>query len=354
MTALLFYLALALGVSFICSIAEAVLLSVTTAYVSAMEEDGKPSAPLLQKLKTDIDAPLAAILSLNTIAHTVGAAGVGAQAAVVFGNGYLGVTSAVLTLLILVFSEIIPKTLGSTYWRQLAPSVAYLLKYLIIGLYPLIKLSQKLTRGIAHEPTLDGFSREEFTAMAGLGVREGQLSEREAKVLQNMLLLRDMRVSDVMTPQTVIFSIAADATVEFFFNRHDDKRFSRIPIYEDSPDHIVGFVLRSDLLTAQGRGNTDNTLANYRREMLTIADRFSVLAAFELFLEKRAHIMLVVNEYGSVRGLLSLEDIVETLMGLEIIDEGDTIADMQQLARRQWRKRAERMGLDLEKIAAEE
>ena len=350
MTALIIYLCVALGFSFLCSIAEAVLLSVTTAYVSVLEEEGKPAAGLLQKLKSEIDVPLAAILSLNTIAHTVGAAGVGAQATEVFGNGYLGVTSAVLTLLILVFSEIIPKTLGSRYWRELAPSTAYLLKYLIIALYPLVVLSKLLTRNIASHPTLDGFSREEFSAMANLGQEEGQLEEREAKILQNLFRLREMRVSDVMTPSAVIFSMQADRSVDFFFNKHDDKRFSRIPIYEGGKDSITGFVLRSDLLTAQARGNSSTPLSNYRRDMTAVLDRFSVLHAFELFLEKRAHIMLVVDEYGSTRGLLSLEDIMETMMGLEIVDEGDHAEDMQQLARRQWRKRAEKMGINIDDL----
>lgn len=348
MTALFIYLGIALGFSFLCSIAEAVLLSVTTAYISVLEQEGKPAARQLQKLKTDIDAPLAAILSLNTIAHTVGAAGVGAQATQVFGSGFVGITSAILTLLILVFSEIIPKTLGSYYWRQLAPSIAYVLKYLIIALYPFVLLSRQLTRKIAAHPTLDGFSRAEFSAMATLGHQEGQLEDREAKILQNLFRLRDTRVCDVMTPNTVIFSLPAGSSVDYFFNKHDDKRFSRIPIYEDTTDHITGFVLRSDLLTAQARGNNSTPLSNYRRDIIAVLDKFSLLTAFELFLEERAQIMLVIDEYGSHKGLLSLEDVLETLMGLEIIDEGDTIEDMQKLARRQWRKRAEKMGLNIE------
>ncbi len=350
MTLLLIYLAIALGFSFICSIAEAVLLSVTTAYIRVLEQEGSPSAARWSKLKSDIDAPLAAILSLNTIAHTVGAAGVGAQAANVFGNGYLGITSAVLTLLILVFSEIIPKTLGSYYWRQLAPSVALLLKYLVLVLHPFVVMSRLLTRQIAAHPTLAGFSREEFSAMANLGHEEGQLAPREAKILQNLFHLREKRVVDVMTPTTVIFSLPAESTVDYFFNKHDDQRFSRIPVYVDTPDNVTGFVLRSDLLTAQARGNSSGPLSNYQRDIRVVLDRFSLLMAFELFLEKRTQIMLVVDEYGSLRGLLTLEDILETLMGLEIMDEGDAIDDMQKLAIRKWRKRAEKLGVDLDNL----
>lgn len=350
MTALIIYLIIALGFSFLCSIAEAVLLSVSTAYISLLEQEGKASAQLLRRLKDDINSPLAAILSLNTIAHTVGAAGVGAQAAQVFGNNYVGIISAILTLLILVFSEIIPKTLGSHYWRKLAPMTAYSLKYLVIILYPLVWLSRILTRKLTVHPTLRGFSREEFAAMANLGEQEGQLSEQEADILENLFKLRETRVEDVMTPSTVIFSLPEDHNVEYFFNRYDDKRFSRIPIYKENPEQITGFVLRFDLLTSQARGNASSALSNYRRELFAIPDKLSLLAGFEYFLEKRAQILLVVDEYGAIKGLVTLEDVFETLMGLEIMDEGDRTEDMQQLARHQWRKRAQKMGINIDQL----
>ncbi len=346
MTALVVYLLIALCVSFLCSIAESVLLSTTTAYISVREQKGKPGAGLLRKLKTDIDSPLAAILSLNTIAHTIGAAGVGAQAVHVFGNQYLGIVSAILTLLILFFSEIIPKTLGSIYWRKLAVSTAYLIKYLIIILYPLVWLSKQLTVKITAHPGLNGFSREEFAAMANLGKQEGQLSEPEAHILQNLFTLKETYVENVMTPSTVIFSLPEKSNVELFFNKYDGKRFSRIPVYAEAADEITGFVLRSDLLTARARGNGDTLLANYKREIFAIPDKVSLLTAFEYFLTKRAQIMVVVNEYGTTKGIVTLEDIFETLIGLEIIDEGDTTEDMQLLARKQWRKRAKEMGID--------
>ena len=350
MIVLLIYLAIALGFSFFCSIAEAVLLSVTTAYIRVLRGKGRPSASLLQDLKNEIDAPLAAILSLNTIAHTVGAAGVGAQAASVFGSNSLGITSAVLTLLILVFSEIIPKTLGTYFWRQLAPPIAYCLKYLVVFMAPFVWLSRQLTRKIVVEPTLKGFSREEFAAMAQLGEQEGELGEQEAEILQNLFKLRDTRVEDIMTPSPVILSLATDSTVEFYFARHADKRFSRIPIYEGDPDRLVGFVLRSDLLLAKARGNSNSPLSTYRRDLIGVPDKLSVLAAFDLFINSRAHIMYVVNEYGVLKGIVTLEDIFETLTGLEIIDESDATADMRKLARSRWRRRAHEMGIDLDQL----
>ena len=347
MTALFIYLVVALGFSFLCSIAEAVLLSVTVAYISLQDQQGKRGAKLLRQLKSDVDKPLAAILSLNTIAHTVGAAGVGAQAAYVFGNQYLGVVSAVLTLLILIFSEIIPKTLGSFYWRKLALPTAYALKYLIIVLYPLVWLSKNITTKITMHPTLEGFSREEFAAMADLGKKEGQLSVSETHILQNLFKLREVYVEAVMTPSTVMFSLPEKNTVELFFNKYDDKRFSRIPLYSNNSDHISGFVLRSDLLTAQARGNGSNLLSNYKREIFAIPNKLSLLTAFELFVKKHAQIMYVVDEYGVVKGVITLEDIFETLTGLEIVDEGDATDDMQAFARKQWRKRAQKMGIDI-------
>ena len=348
MTALIVYLLIALGFSFLCSIAEAVLLSVTTAYIGAMQLQGRPAAALLQRLKEKVDDPLAAILSLNTIAHTVGAAGVGAQAAAMFGNKALGITSAILTLLILVFSEIIPKTLGTVYWRRLAPATAYFLKYLVKVLFPFVWLSRKLTRRIAVHPTVSGFSRDEFAAMAHIGREEGELAEHEARILRNVLMLQAARVEEVMTPAPVIFSLPETITVDVFFNKYKDQRFSRIPVYGKDPELVTGFVLRNDLLVAMARGNSDKPLSSYRRNIRAIPDKFSLLAAFDLFLEQGAHIMCVYSEYGTMKGLISLEDIIETLMGMEIIDESDHVTDLQRDARRRWRKKAREMGLEFD------
>ncbi|MEW8553286.1 MAG: hemolysin family protein [Candidatus Thiodiazotropha sp.] len=342
------YVLIALGFSFLCSIAEAVILSVTHPYISVLDQEGNRAAPILREMKRDINDPLAAILTLNTTAHTIGAAGAGAQAAVVFGSGYVGVASGVLTFMILVFSEIIPKTLGANYWRQLAPVTAYTLKFLIWILYPFVVMSAMLTRLLSRGKAHGQFRRDEFTAMAEAGIEEGKLDQHESLILKNLFLLRDTRVTDVMTPRTVVFSLDEKVLVKDYFDKHNSSRFSRIPVYNKDRDHVTGFVLRSDLLLSHARGNSENSLDVYRREMPAIPDNSSLQVAFELFIEKRSHIMLVVDEYGSMEGILTLEDILETMLGIEIVDEGDRIDDMRKLARRLWKKRANRMGLDVD------
>ncbi len=348
MLLLVTYVLIALGFSFLCSIGEAVLLSVTTPHFMLMKKQGKPAGLLLERLKTDINSPLAAILTLNTIAHTVGAAGAGAQAAKVFGNAYVGVASAILTLLILVFSEIIPKTLGAHYWKQLAPVTAHALSGLVWLLYPFVKLSALLTSGLTHGPGLKGFNREELAIMADLSHAEGHLGPQERRILKNLLRLREGRVTDAMTPRMVIFSVPEEMTVGAFFDVHDGRHFSRIPLYRGERGELEGFVLRDDLLLAQALGETDAILTDHRRELSALPGTSSLVHAFDEFIRQRAQIMLVVDEYGTVQGLLTLEDIIETLLGMEIVDESDATPDMQVLARRLWKKRARKMGLEVE------
>jgi CBS domain containing-hemolysin-like protein len=348
MTLLVAYILFALVFSFLCSIAEAVILSVTPAYIALLEKSGHASGALLRRFKDDINKPLAAILTLNTIAHTIGAAGAGAQVAIVFGNAYLGVASAVLTLLILIFSEIIPKTLGAHHWRRLAPATAHFLRILIWLLYPFVIMTEHLTRALSEGPVMSGFSRREFAVMAELSAEEGQLAEQESEVLKNLFRLQDTRVKDAMTPRTVMFSLPQEMTVGGFFDLHEDVRFSRIPVYGQDPDKIEGFVLRSDLLLARATDDPAVQLETFRRDMPVLPDSLSLARAFNDVLRIRAHIAQVVDEYGSPAGILTLEDIIETLLGLEIVDEGDTVADMQILARDLWQRRASEMGLNLE------
>lgn len=343
---LITYVLIALVFSFLCSIAEAVLLSVRRPYIELLQQEGHRSGELLAQLKAQINNPLAAILTLNTIAHTIGAAGAGAQAAVVFGDASVAIASAILTLLILVFSEIIPKTLGAHYWRQLAPATAYALRGLVWLLYPFVVMSKYLTGGLSHGPTLTGFNRDELIVMADVSAREGQLGEQESGILKNLLRLGNTRVMDVMTPRTVIFSLNENLRVEEFFWKYESVRFSRIPIFRDDPEHLDGFVLRSDLLLAQARGNTDKPLATYRRDMPAITETSNLQQAFDVFLRDRLQVMLVVNEYGETEGIVTLEDIFETIIGLEIVDEGDSTTDMQAYARRLWKKRAAAMGIE--------
>lgn len=349
MLLLILYVSIALGFSFLCSIAEAVILSISSAYVSLLEQEGKPVGKVLKHLKADINTTLAAILTLNTIAHTVGAAGAGAQAAIVFGDGYLGVISAVLTLLILIFSEIIPKTLGATYWRQLAPVTAYGLKFLVWVLYPFVKLSNLLTRGLSSKHEMTGFSRQEFAAMADLGHEEGQLVERESKILKNVLRLQEIVVTDVMTPRSVVFSVPENMSVKEFFERHKDERFSRVVLYSpNNREHVTGFILRSDVLLAKAKGDDAVLVKEFSRELGALKDTDLVKTAFDEMLKSRSHILVILDEYGGMQGIVTLEDILETLLGLEIIDESDTAVDMQDLARSLWRARAKKMGLPLE------
>lgn len=340
MLLLIIYVAVALGFSFLCSVAEAVILSVSSAYISLLEREGKPTGDLLRELSADINKPLSAILTLNTIAHTMGAAGAGAQAAVVFGDAYLGVISAVLTLLILVFSEIIPKTLGATYWRQLAPSTALFLKYLIKVLYPFVKMSEKLTSGFKEDSPLRGLSRSEMLAMAEISAQEGQLENHEMGFMQSMLNLNELKLKDAMTHRTVVFSLSEDMKVETWFHKHNGNEFSRIPIYEqDEPEKITGFVMKSDLLLAQARGNSSTPLKNYKKDMIVMLSTMPLSAAFDKFLNNRANMLLVVDEYGGLEGVLTMEDTVEALLGVEIIDENDRAISMKRMAKSLGKKR---------------
>lgn len=340
MLLLVFYVLIALGFSFLCSIAEAVILSVSSAYISVLESEKRPSGALLRSLTENINTPLSAILTLNTIAHTMGAAGAGAQAASVFGEAYLGVISAVLTLLILIFSEIIPKTLGATYWRGLAPVTAYFLKYLVIVLKPFVKMSDLLTRGFKEDSPLRGLSRAELHAMAQLSGQEGQLASHEAVFMQSLLSLHALTVKDAITHRTVLFSVPETMTVEAFFHKHGQIEFSRIPVYEDGEsESITGYVMRSDLLVAQARGNTDKALINYRKDMVTVLNSMPLSATFEHFLNRHEHMLLVVDEYGGLEGVITLEDLLERLLGVDIVDEKDTTVSMRRLARMMMRRR---------------
>jgi CBS domain containing-hemolysin-like protein len=331
---LLLYIFIALFFSFVCSIAEAVILSISSAYISVLEKSGHPSGKLLKKQVGDINRPLAAILSLNTIAHTMGAAGAGAQAAVVFGDAYLGLASAVLTLLILVFSEIIPKTLGAAYWRKLAPPTAYFLKYLMIVLWPLVQMAQKMTSRMHDESPLVGLSRDELFAMTALSLEEGQIAAREATVMQNLLSLQQLKVRQAMTHRTVVFSLPDTMTVEKFLENHADVAFSRIPIYEDGePEKIAGYVLKSDLLLAYARGFNDKELKTYQKDMVTILSSMPLSKAFAPLHSQRGNMLLIVDEYGGLEGVLTVEDLVESLFGIDIIDESDQVVSMRKLAR---------------------
>lgn len=338
------YVALALGVSFLCSVLEAVLLSVSPSYVASESEKGHKGGRLWSHYKADIDRPLAAILSLNTIAHTVGAAGAGAQAAAVFGEAYFALISAVLTLLILVVSEIVPKTLGALYWRQLAPLCAQVLRGVIWTMYPLVVFAQGLTRLMSRGAPQHSISREEFTALAELGVREGVFSAEEASQVASLMRFRALTAEDVMTPRPVIFALDENKTVAAALREQGQLPFSRIPLYRGSHDNIHGFIRKDDLLMA-AVSQPDTPLADLRRNLLAVPENQPLAVLLRKMVDSRDQIALVVNEYGGVLGVVTMEDLIETLLGLEIVDETDKTIDMQALARELWVKRASRLGL---------
>lgn len=345
MTLLFLYLFLALAVSFLCSILEAVLLSVNQSYIAVLEKEGRPSAKLLRKLKDDIDRPLSAILSLNTIAHTVGAAGVGAQAQIVFGYAYVGITSAILTLLILFLSEIIPKTLGATYWKTLAPVAARMLRWMILILYPFVVLSMMITRLLSDDKERPTFSREEFSAMADRGVEEGIFEKEESNILKNLVRFNSLRIKDIMTPRVVVESFHEDTTVSDVFDQYDELRFSRLPVYGEKEDDITGYVLKNDLLIKLAQDQHAVPLKELKRDILILPETISLQSLFEQLLENQEHIAVAVDEYGGFSGIVTMEDVVETLLGMEIVDEVDAIEDMQKQARKNWRQRARKLGI---------
>ena len=351
---LLAYVLLALVFSFLCSVAEAVLLSITPTYIAGLRDKRPRQADMLHKLKIEnVDRSLAAILTLNTIAHTVGAIGAGAKATAVFGSAWFGVFSAVMTLLILFLSEIIPKTLGAVYWRSLTSVTAYFVRTLIIILYPLILVSELLTRLIAHGKEVHIFSRDEFIAMADMGEQSGQIKEQESRIIQNLFHFESLTAKDIMTPRTVIVALQQDITVSDALMEHPHNVFSRLPIYDKDLDGITGFVLKDDLLLAKAKDKHDMPVKSLQREIMAVSDVLPLSQLLEKLLDERQHIALVVDNYGGTRGLVSLEDVVETLLGMEIVDEMDKVADMQTLARQQWERRARGLGINIEELNVE-
>ncbi len=348
---LVVYALIALGVSFWCSVAEAVLLSVTPSYVVAHEQHARRFGALLRRLKENIDRPIAGILSLNTIAHTVGAVGVGSVSSDVFGPQYVGLTSVVLTVLILVLSEIIPKTIGAVYWRSLAPGMGVVIQIWSWMLFPLVILSEKITNLLSRDRGASVFRREEFKALAEVGAEEGGLAVRESRILQNLFRLRSLRIKDIMTPRTVVFALSRDQSVDEALQARERLPFSRIPVYRETPDALTGFVVKHDLFLASAEGAGSSKLAEYERTIHMVPESATIYNAFESMLDRRQHILGVVDEYGGVEGIVTLEDLVETLLGQEIVDEDDTSVDMQALARARRRKIAERLGVDPDSLS---
>ncbi len=348
MTLLVIYVLVALGFSFLCSVLEATLLTLSPTTIEAARRGGARWAMAMAALKADIDRPLSAILTLNTIAHTMGAAGAGAQYAREFGDGTEAVFAGVLTLAILVFTEIIPKTLGARFAVQLAPATAWILPKLQWILAPLVWLCRQITRLVTFgKASAKPMHREELLAMARLGEQEGALKTSETMIVRNILQLHEFAVSDIMTPRPVMFMLPKDLPVSAFAGEIDGKPFSRIPITGGSADHVEGMVLRSEVLLAVVKGET-GTLEDLKRPAKAVPSSIRVDGLFETMLSESHHLMMVEDEFGTTVGLVTLEDVLETIVGVEIVDEHDQVADLQVLARRLWQERAGRMGLTTE------
>ena len=335
---LIIYLLGALSISFMCSILEAVLLSTPLSYATMLEEQGKKSAKTLSDYKKNVDRPVAAILSLNTIAHTIGAAGVGSEAVKVFGETYFGVVSAIMTLLILVVSEIIPKTIGASYWRSL------IIRVLVFITYPLVLLSEFITRIFASKEGQVSVSREEVSAMVNVGASEGVFEAKEKKMIQNFIRLVNVKATEIMTPNLVVES-APESTALRDFN-DEELTFSRIPVYKDNKDYITGYVLRDDVLEKIAEDKFDIRLSDLIRPILSFGEDVTVDEIWEQMIEKKEHISIITDEYGCMRGIVTMEDVIETMLGVEIVDENDDVVDMQKLALERWKKmKAQRKSL---------
>lgn len=362
---LIFYALISILVSFLCSILEAVLLSVPQTFINLNKKENKSYASELEVLKKDVDKPLIAILTLNTIAHTVGAILVGVQAKVAYSELYananismlgmdfteasmVGLVSTIMTILILVASEIVPKTIGATYWRQLAHASTIILKFMVwslkwTGVLWVLQLFTKLIGKKGVHASM--FSREDFSAMTDLAHEEGVFEESESTIIRNLLHFDEVQVKDIMTPRAVV-KIASEAeTIKEFYDANRNMPFSRIPVYSKKIDNITGFVLKDMILEEIINNNGDAPLSSIKREILVSHRGMPIPELFETFISKREHISLVVDEYGSVSGVATMEDILETLLGLEIMDESDSVENLQHLARKNWKERAKRLGI---------
>ncbi len=349
MTLLITYAVVSIAFSFLCSILEAVLLSITPTFITVKKNEGKQYATTLKKLKDDVNKPLISILTVNTIAHTVGAILVGVQAEKTFdpGNNAVGIVSAIMTLLILILSEIIPKSIGASYWKQLANFSA---KAITILMFPLrvtgiLWLLELTTKIVGKNPHNTNVSREDFHAMADIAQEEGVFQESESKVIKNLIDFKNVLVKDIMTPRIVMKTASEDMNIKSFYDENPNLKFSRIPIFQTTSDNITGYFLKDQLLESIIKGNGNNVLKTIKREIIITERNAQIKPLFDQLIEKREHLALVVDEFGSVSGMVTQEDIIETLLGLEIVDESDGDEDLQVLARKLWENRAKKYGL---------
>lgn len=351
---ILFFL-ISITFSFLCSIWEAVLLSISPSHIITLEKTKPKLGKKMSELKEEIDKPLSAILSLNTIAHTVGAIGVGAQAGKIFGNNsismgpislnYEAIIAAVMTLAILILSEIIPKTIGANYWKKLTPFTIRSVTLLMILLAPLVWLSQWITKHLKNENMESVLSRSDLAAYAEIGEESGVINSGESQIISNLLKMKSLRTKEIMTPRTVVVMMDENSTVEEYYKSQQNSPFSRIPVYKEKRDHVTGIVLKDDILQCLADDQNNTLLKDLKRDIFTVSDQTLLPELFETLLAKKIHLCLVVDEYGSLLGLVTLEDVMETLLGIEIVDETDEAPDLQVLARQKWNERAKNIGL---------
>jgi CBS domain containing-hemolysin-like protein len=318
---------------------ESVLLSTTNTFLQVEVENGSKSARTFIKLRKNIERPLAAILTLNTIAHTVGAAGVGAQAAKLFGDFYFGLISAILTLLILIFSEIIPKTIGAVYWKKLALVSGLIINSMIIITYPLVILAEIITKLFSKTTKPLSISRNEIAALANIGTKEGVFEDHENKIIQNLIQLKSIKVSQIMTPRVVVAVADENLTLKEFIHSKEFLHYSRIPVYSEDKENITGYILRQTVFEKISEGKSEIKLKEILREIAVVTEFQPIYNCWEVLLKRKEHIALIVDEYGGMHGIVTMEDIIETILGIEIVDEGDIVTDMQQYARKKWNDR---------------
>jgi len=338
MTLLITYLVIAIGVSFLCSVLEAVLLSVSPSYVAQKLKDKAAGAQMLAKVKQNLDQSISSILILNTFAHTMGAAGVGAQAIRVFGEQKETLIAFLLTLAILYFSEIIPKTLGATFWRALAIPSAYIISFLVKLVYPLVWLSSLLTRLFSQGKT-DVVSREELLAFAALSHKDGALVTQENELVENILKLREAKAEDILTPRSVVHALDQEITITEALGIEQTANFTRIPVYQEDIDDITGVVLKAQLYEKERQGNGDMPLKEVAGPINRISESLPVLNLLDFFIKRHEHIFLVEDHFGQTAGVVSLEDAIETFLGREIVDESDEVEDLQEYAKANYRQR---------------
>ncbi|HSG88795.1 MAG TPA: CNNM domain-containing protein [Pseudomonadales bacterium] len=347
---LVLFLLISLVFSFLCSLWEAVLLSITPSYAQGRLQAGAPIGRHLQNFKENIDRPLAAILTLNTVAHTVGAIGVGAQATRLWADTNPMVTTllvpAAMTLAILILSEIVPKTLGATHWRAFAPFTVRSLRILIVLLAPLVWLAQLVTVTLKHGGSAPVLTRTDFMAMAELGAREGVFEEGERRMISSLMQFARVQVRDVMTPRTVVTAVAEEEPLENWFAHQRGRRFSRIPTFhQGTKDQITGYVLKDELLEALAENRRDEPVGDFRRDIVTVGETHPITELFRTLTDRQEHIALILDDFGGMAGIVTMEDMIETLLGMEIVDETDGAADMRILARRHRMRRARALGL---------